>query len=64
MSVSSRKETNELANSENLMRGGAIGATESRNTLGTLIVISLQLPTPFGDVQMKFSKIHDLDTVL
>ena len=48
MSVSSREECEELEKSENLMRGGAIGATEARNKLGMLVVMSLQLSVAIG----------------
>ena len=41
MSVSSREECEELEKSENLVLGGAIGAPESRNKLGMLVVMSL-----------------------
>ena len=33
----------ELEKSKNIVRGGAIGATESRNKLGMLVVMLLQL---------------------
>ena len=38
----------ELEKSKNLMPGGAIGATESRNKLGMLVVMSLQLSVAIG----------------
>jgi len=38
----------ELEKSRNMMPGGAIGATESRNKLGMLVVMSLQLSMPIG----------------
>ena len=39
-----------LEKSENLMRGGAMGATEARNKLGMLVVMSLQLSMAIGGV--------------
>ena len=45
-----------LEKSENLMRGGAMGATEARNKLGMLVVMSLQLSMAIGGVQMRFSE--------
>ena len=48
MSVSSREEWEKLEKSENLTLGGAIGATESRNKLGILVVVSLQLSVAIG----------------
>ena len=38
----------ELEKSSNMMPGGAIGATESRNKLGMLVVMSLQLSMAIG----------------
>ena len=48
MFVSSREEWESLEKSENMMRGGAIGAPESRNKLGMTIVMSLQLSIAIG----------------
>ena len=39
----------ELEKSRNMMQGGAIGAPESRNKLGMLVVMSLQHSVVFGD---------------
>ena len=50
MSVSSREECEELEKSENMMLGGAIGASEARNMLGMLVVMSLQLSIVTGGV--------------
>ena len=50
MSVSSREEWEKLEKSENLMLEGAIGAPESRNLLGMLVVMSLQLSMAIGGV--------------
>ena len=47
LSVRSREE---LEKSENLMLGGAIGAPEARNKLGTLVVMSQQLSMAIGGV--------------
>ena len=38
----------DLEKSKNMMRRGAIGATESRNKLGMLVVMSLQLSEAIG----------------
>ena len=38
----------DLGKSKNMMRGGVIGATESRNKLGMLVVMSLQLSVAIG----------------
>ena len=38
----------ELEKSINMMSGGAIGATESRNISGMLVVMSPQLPMAIG----------------
>ena len=38
----------ELEKSRNMMPGGAVGATEARNKLGMLIVMSLQLSVAIG----------------
>ena len=48
MLLSSREEWEKLEKSENLTLGGAIGATESRNKLGMLVVMSLQLSVAIG----------------
>ena len=64
MLVSSREEWEKLEKSENLMLGGAIGAPEARNLLGMLVVMSLQLYTVTGGVQMRFSKNHQKLTIL
>ena len=48
MSVSSCEESENLEKSRNMMLGGAVGATESRNELGMLVVVSLQLSTVIG----------------
>ena len=50
MLVSSREEWVKLEKSENLMRGGAVGAPEARNKLGMLVVMSLQLSMAIGGV--------------
>ena len=50
MSVCSREECEELEKSENMMLGGAIGASEARNMLGMLVVMSLQLSISIGGV--------------
>ena len=56
MLVSSREEWEKLEKSENLMRGGAVGAPEARNKLGMLVAMSLQLSMAIGDVQTRFSE--------
>ena len=56
MLVSSREELVKLEKSENLMRGGAIGAAEARNKLGMLVVMPLQLSAAIGGVQMRSSE--------
>ena len=38
----------ELEKSSNMIPGGAVGATESRNKLGMLLVMSLQLSVVIG----------------
>ena len=48
MFVSSREEWEKLEKSENLMLGGAVGAPESRNKLGMLVVMSLQFSVAIG----------------
>ena len=48
MSVSSREEWEKLGKSENLMLGDTVGAPETRNMLGMLVVMSLQLFIAFG----------------
>ena len=50
MSVSSREESEELEKSENLVLRGAEGAPETRNMLGMLVVMSLQLSIAIGGV--------------
>ena len=40
MSIYSREECEEVEKSENLMLGGAVGAPETRNKLGMLVVMS------------------------
>ena len=40
----------ELEKSKNMVRVGAIGAPESRNKLGMLVVMSLQLSMAIGGV--------------
>ena len=48
MSVSSCEESEKLEKSKNMMLGGAVGATESRNKLEMLVVMSLQLSVAIG----------------
>ena len=48
MSVSSREEWEKLEKSSNMLVVGAIGAPESRNKLGMLVVMSLQLSIAVG----------------
>ena len=52
MSDSSREKWEKLEKSENIMLGGAVGATEPRNTLGMVVVISLQLSDSIGGIEM------------
>ena len=48
MLVSSREEWEKLEKSISMMPGGAIGVTESRNKLGMLVVMSVQLYIVIG----------------
>ena len=48
MLVGSRYQSRELEHSENSMLGGAIGATETRNKLGILVVMSPQHSIAIG----------------
>ena len=48
MLLSLEEEWEKLEKSENLMLGGAIGATEARNKLGMFVVMSLQLSIAIG----------------
>ena len=44
----------ELEKSRNMMQGDAIGATEYRNKLGMLVVMSLQHSVAFGGTETRF----------